>query len=280
MAVNFTPDGYVYNKAGTPLVGLTVNAYRIDTGALVATTTTVGAGGGKGAGYWVFPALEDTLEYRIEIVLSGSQKLIRTRFSAEMQHLGVRGSARLPASANVFLNNVAISSIYAPIATPTFTGNMTVPTINGGTPITSLNISAQAVSSATNATNSAALGGVAAANYSQTSHNHAGVYATTAHGHTANGFYTGDGSGNRHISCGFTPRVVHLVSAFFRTDVINGSSAGVFTTLHNITAGTITDYSNIISITVANGFNVAIPGAVGEASGNAAGVIYGWVAIP
>lgn len=122
----WNPDGYVYNKAGTALTGLTVNAYRIDTGALAGTTTTVAAAGAKGAGYWVITGLLDTLEYRIEIIYSATQKLVRTRFSAEMGTLVVVDKAFLPTL--TYQNGTLISSTYAPIASPTFTGTATIPT--------------------------------------------------------------------------------------------------------------------------------------------------------
>jgi hypothetical protein len=125
-------QGYIYNKAGTALVGITVNAYRIDTGALAGTTTSVGASAGpppKGAGYWIISGLDTTLEYRIEAIFNASQKVVRTRFNAEMGTLTIFDSVFLPVDTAVFLNGTALNTIYAKLASPTFTGTVTVPTL-------------------------------------------------------------------------------------------------------------------------------------------------------
>lgn len=132
----WTAQGYVFDTAGSPLVGKTVNAYPISTvdgskGALAATTTTAAATAGppeRGAGFWALSGLDDAREYIIEIIYSASQKLVRTRFSAEMGYLMVKNEARLPTS--TYINNTLISSIYAPIASPTFTGTVTAPNVS------------------------------------------------------------------------------------------------------------------------------------------------------
>lgn len=122
-------QGYVYNKAGTALVGITVNAYRIDTGALAGTTTTVGASAGpppKGAGYWIISGLDTALEYRIEIIFNASQKIIRSRFNAEMGTLTVFDTIYLPVDTAIFINGSALNTVYAKLASPAFTGTVTM----------------------------------------------------------------------------------------------------------------------------------------------------------
>ncbi len=282
MAVLAVYENHLVNDAGTPIVGATVNAYRVDTGALAATTTTQGATAGppaKRAGRWVIGPLEDTLEYYIEAIV-GTEKVVMGRWSGEMGTLRVFDRAILPTNT----------------------------TINGATPITSANIASQSVSAAvnatnaTNATNSAQLGGIAAASYSQTSHNHnasysllahdhnasysllghnhAGVYAAAAHSHEAGyGSYTGNGTSNRTITVGFTPKMVFLSTASFRWTLFHAPGIAITTTLFNLGGGTVSDYTSIVQI-VTNAFVVAIPGAVGEASGNNNGSAYSWVAIP
>lgn len=184
MALVSTYENHLVNDAGTPIVGATVNAYRVDTGALAATTTTQGATAGpppKRAGYWKIGPLDDALEYYIEAVV-GAEKVVMGRWSGEMGTLKVFDRATLPA----------------------------LTTIGGATPVTSGNIAAQSVA------NAAALGGVAAAGYSQTSHNHAAAYSPLGHTHAyaqmATGRYTGDFSTNRLIAVGFTPKHVIVQS--------------------------------------------------------------------
>jgi len=145
VATTRTLSGYIYNKNGSALTGLTVNIIDAVTGTTEASTTTVGADWGgappHGAGFWYATGLNDTKEYRVEVI-NGAQKLVRSRFSAEMHQLEVTNKAYLPSGANVFLGGGAGASLNATYLalsggalTGALTGDLTV-RADGATTVT------------------------------------------------------------------------------------------------------------------------------------------------
>lgn len=119
--------GYAHNAAGTPLVGLTVNVYRVDNGQLAASATTLDANPPEyGAGYWRVDGLPTEYRHRAEIVLNGSQKLMRHDWSGEVDHLTVAEALYMPDLTGVFVNGNPITGALLPTTGGTINGNLSV----------------------------------------------------------------------------------------------------------------------------------------------------------
>ena len=234
--------GYAYNAAGTPLTGLTVNVYRVDTGALVASTTTLAENlPDYGAGYWRVDNLATEYRHRAEIVLNGSQKLVRHDWSGEVDHLTVAEALYMPARESVYLNGTLIGSTFLPLTGGTISGPVTINsnlavsgsvTAGGNAVIHTGNIGSQSVNYAATAGNADTVDG-----------SHASAFALAGHSHNNVVFfeYLGNGAA-RWVDTGLgaVPRLVKIMivgSSMLEWTMMRNSAGDVFNTIvHHATA--------------------------------------------
>lgn len=101
MAAVLSLEGFVFNKSGSPLSGLTVTLKNASSGTTITTTTT------DANGRWAFANQDETLAYRVEVAYGSGQVLVRRSWSGEAGDLYVRSSLRTPAAAVVAVGGAA-----------------------------------------------------------------------------------------------------------------------------------------------------------------------------